>query len=115
MRIILRFFLLIQITLVSSFILIKTLGAEEVQDFNEYFQSFKNKTFNFDVYFEDDYVFDEIIRDSDKSKRSYFINAEKADGKNDVMALLKLECDKKVCNVTGNFSFDFKLVGLKKI
>ena len=82
------------------------------EDFFEYFNSYLSKEFSFDVYFEDDYVFDEIIMDAYKSKRFFPVSLKAAEGKNDVMALLKLECEKKICNVTGNFDFTFGLEGI---
>ena len=85
--------------------------AEKTLDFFDYFNSYKNKEFSFNVYFEDHMILDEIIMDYDASKRIPIL-AKTADDKNDVMALLKLECEKKICNVTGNFNFDFELVGL---
>ena len=103
--------LLAQISIILTFGVIKTSVANESENFTDYFNSYVGKIYNFNVYFEDNMLFDEIIMDFDASKRIPIL-AKTVEGKNDVMALMKLECEKKICNVTGSFNFDFDLTGM---
>jgi hypothetical protein len=81
----------------------------EIRSFFDYFDSYKDKEFTFDVFFDDDYVFDEIIMDVKPSRRAHPILLKASPENNHIMALLKLECMQKICSVTGHFDFEFEL------
>lgn len=59
-----------------------------------------------------DFVGDPAVQDINLSLRTVPIEVVTAAGKNDIMALYKLECMERECSITARFDLDFSMEGL---